>query len=126
MAEAMYPLESLLIFNPVKKIWFHRAITNEVLLHSTLFSSAMRLSLTTSDPNLRNDVIVLMNFLFRHVHRKLASMDKLSDDTIAAVSSLAMSEVIAQFHVTITPVMLTEVAEQTWKPPEMEGPHGRS
>lgn len=99
MAESMYPLGSHLKSNPIRSVWFDRAITNEVLFHGILFTAAIRLSLSNADTSLQEDATSLMAFLLRQVNRRLESPDTVSEGSIAAVACLAIAEVVTQIHV---------------------------
>lgn len=92
VAHALYPLESHLSFNPVQKSWFPLAITDELLLHTILFSSAVTLSFE-SERGQSEEASSIMKPIFRLLASRLEGQPKMSDATIGAVSCLAMTEV---------------------------------
>jgi len=92
VAHSLYPLESHLTFNHVKTFWFPLAITDELLLHTVLFSSAATLSFE-SEKRLSTEASDIMKPIFRLLASRLEHQSKISDATIGAVSCLAMVEV---------------------------------
>jgi len=81
-----------MLFNPVKTAWFPLAITDEVLLHTVLFTSVVHLSVVSGCRS-SEESDSMMEHIFRQLGRRLQDKTNLSDATIGAVSCLAMVEV---------------------------------
>jgi hypothetical protein len=92
IAHALYPLESYLSFNPVIKSWFPLAITDELLLHTVLFSAAVTMSFK-AEHGQSAEASNIMKPIFHLLTSRLKDHSKISDATIGAVSCLAMIEV---------------------------------
>lgn len=94
-ASALYPLQSYLGFNPVQRFWFPMALTDEVLLHTIMYSAAVSLSKSQSGPAGRsasNDLIQLAAPILRLLTDRLSGQRTINDATIGAVSCLVMVE----------------------------------
>lgn len=90
-ASNMYPLEDFFGFNPVKSFWFPAALTDEVLLHTVMYSAAW--GLAQSDPSRgAQDLLQLSGPIFRLLTERLGGRKPVNDATIGAVSCLVMVE----------------------------------
>ena len=85
-------MESHLAFNPVKTSWFPLAITDELLLHTILFSSAVNISFL-KEHRQSAEASDIMKTIFRLLTSRIEGQSEISDATIGAVSCLAMVEV---------------------------------
>lgn len=74
-------------YNTLQKIWLPVAVTDEVLLHTILFASALYFHRDDF-----KDASLLMKVILDRLNRRLHNKT-LSDATIGAVSCLAMCEV---------------------------------
>jgi hypothetical protein len=92
VAHALYPLESHLSFNPVRRSWFPLAITDELLFHTVILSAAVTLSFR-SEHRQSTEASKIMRPIFRLLTSRLKNQSSISDATIGAVSCLAMIEV---------------------------------
>jgi hypothetical protein len=90
-ALALYPLQPFLTFNPVRQHWFPTALTDEVLLHTIMYSAALGLSLSPSPPA-DLSLTALVSPILRLLSTRLSTPFAVSDGTIAAVSCLVMVE----------------------------------
>ncbi|KEF57165.1 uncharacterized protein A1O9_07355, partial [Exophiala aquamarina CBS 119918] len=88
MANAIFPMAQYLNFeyNTLQKIWLPVAVTDEVLLHTILFASALYFHRDDF-----KDASLLMKVILDRLNRRLHNKT-LSDATIGAVSCLAMCE----------------------------------
>lgn len=95
LADAIYPMRHHLRFeyNTLAEIWLPVAITDELLLHAILFSSALHLYGMTNNDGFK-DAGLLMKVVFDRLNRRIRNAT-LSDATIGAVSCLAMCEVMS-------------------------------
>jgi len=75
-------------YNTLQMIWLPVAVTDEVLLHTILFASALHVHRDRF-----KDSDLLMKVILDRLNRRLRAK-MLSDATIGAVSCLAMCEVI--------------------------------
>jgi hypothetical protein len=93
-ASSLYPLQRYLGFNPVQRFWFPMALTDEVLLHTIMYSAAFSLSQTrdTAGLSASNDLIQLVAPILRLLKDRLAGETTINDATIGAVSCLVMVE----------------------------------
>jgi Fungal specific transcription factor domain len=90
-ASDMYPLQAFFAFNPVKSFWFPVALTDEVLLHTIMYSAAF--GLAQADPERRaSDMMRLAGPILRLLTDRLAGKTPVNDATIGAVSCLVMVE----------------------------------
>ena len=91
LATAIFPICKFVPFqfNPIKTIWFPTAVTDEVLLHTILFSSAIHLY--ASQHHDFKDSELLMKVILNRLNRRISD-GKISDATIGAVSCLALCE----------------------------------
>ena len=92
IAHVLYPRESRLIFNPVKTDWFPLAVTDEVMLHTTLLAAAMHIQFSNSWTTTREPDLLTERIL-RQLNARLANRSELSDTTLGAIACLAMLEV---------------------------------
>ncbi|EXJ77543.1 hypothetical protein A1O3_09770 [Capronia epimyces CBS 606.96] len=92
LAIAIFPISKYIPFqyNPVQTVWLPAALTDEVLLHTILYSSALHHAATSQYVNFR-DSEVLMKVILNRLNRRL-SAGTLSAVTIGAVSCLALCE----------------------------------
>ena len=97
VAHGLYPRESHLTFNPVRDDWFALAITDEVMLHTTLLAAAIHIS-TSRGLKTFIEHDLLTERVLRQLNQRLTSRSELTDPTLGAVACLAMLEV--RLHVT--------------------------
>lgn len=125
MAHSLYPLESRLVFNPIKQAWLPLAFTDELLLHTVLFTSVVHLSVVSGCRGVEESDN-LMEPIFRQLSQRLQDKTKPSDATIGAVSCLAMVEVSSLFvQLRAALASLILATEHVGKPRKMESSHGR-
>jgi hypothetical protein len=90
-ASDMYPLQAFFGFNPVKSFWFPMALTDEVLLHTIMYSAAF--GLAQADPERgASDLMQLAGPILQLLTDRLAGKTPVNDATIGAVSCLVMVE----------------------------------
>ncbi|OAP61004.1 hypothetical protein AYL99_06008 [Fonsecaea erecta] len=92
LAAAMYPISRKvqLTYNPIETIWLPAVVTDEVALHTILFSCATHFSLKFGHLTFK-DSHLLMKVILNRLNRRLHD-GKYSDLTIGAVSCLALNE----------------------------------
>ena len=88
----MYPISKSvpLTYNPVETIWFPAVVTDEVSLHTILFSCAMHYFLGSGHLIFR-DSDLLMKVILDRLNRRLQN-GNYSDLTIGAISCMALCE----------------------------------
>ncbi|KIW82381.1 hypothetical protein Z517_05408 [Fonsecaea pedrosoi CBS 271.37] len=92
LAASMYPISRALrlAYNPVETIWLPAVVTDEVSLHTILFSCAAHYSFGSGHQTFR-DSHLLMKVILNRLNRRLRD-GKYTDLTIGAVSCLALYE----------------------------------
>ncbi|EXJ71377.1 uncharacterized protein A1O5_05184 [Cladophialophora psammophila CBS 110553] len=92
LATAMYPISRRvpLTYNPIETIWLPAIVTDEVSLHTILFSCATHFFMGSGHQTFK-DSHLLMKVILNRLNRRLHD-GKYSDLTIGAVSCLALCE----------------------------------
>ncbi len=86
----MYPLTPLLLFNPAKRDWLPLALTDDVWCFCLLSVSASLLAAATGSSATSNDSSALLGEGLRRLNARLETGSILSDETLGAVSCLAL------------------------------------
>ena len=76
----------------MREDWFALAVTDEVMLHTTLLAAAMHIS-TSRGLKTFVEHDLLTECVLRQLNQRLVSQSELTDPTLGAVACLAMLEV---------------------------------
>ena len=92
IASGMFPINKYVIFesNPIAQIWYPAAITDDLLLHVILFSTALKVHINSEYRTFPSSEILLKVILDRLNNRMRHG--EYSDETIGAVSCMALCE----------------------------------
>lgn len=92
MATTIFPISKYvpLQSNPIQTVWLPAAVTDQALLHTILYSSALHYSAASKLRKVKDGEVLMKVILDRLSHR--LSTGTLSDVTIGAVSCLALCE----------------------------------
>ncbi|KIW31663.1 uncharacterized protein PV07_03275 [Cladophialophora immunda] len=92
LAASMYPISRKvrLTYNPIETIWLPAVVTDEVSLHTILFSCATHFFVGSGHQTFK-DSHLLMKVILNRLNRRIHD-GKYSDLTIGAVSCLALNE----------------------------------
>ncbi|KAK5031783.1 hypothetical protein LTS07_004403 [Exophiala sideris] len=92
IASGMFPISKYVPFesNPIAKVWYPAAITDDLLLHVILFSTALKVHINSEYRTFPKSDTLLKVILDRLNNRMRHG--KYSDETIGAVSCMALCE----------------------------------